>query len=201
LARAALAGLIALAAVTACGSGSKPAATPSTAAPSSLPASGPTSTSASTSTSVATGQPATTIPATATVPTTAAVATTALRTTTSIVAKSSVAASAASGGLTVTLTASPARGAPGQRVAFVVSAYEAQAHGALGYHLAYGDGTSDQIAVPLYCLGGSGSPQAQTWRLTHGYSTAGSYTASVTVTANCTPDHATTQVTITVSPA
>ena len=111
----------------------------------------------------------------------------------------SATSSATSGGLEVTLTATPSRVAPGAPVQFSLSAREAQARGALGYQISYGDGTSDQIAVPLVCLGGAGSVRAQAWPLTHRYAGAGVFRVSATVTATCTSDHATAVVSLTVT--
>ncbi len=99
----------------------------------------------------------------------------------------------------MTIGASPARAAPGATVLFSVSAHEAQARGALGYRLSYGDGTTDQNVVPLVCLGGAGSAQGQTWRLSHRYATGGVFDASVTVSANCTPDRATVALSVAVA--
>ena len=99
----------------------------------------------------------------------------------------------------VALTATPSRVAPGAVVQFSLSAREAQARGALGYQISYGDGSSDQIAVPLVCLGGAGSVRAQAWPLTHRYAGAGVFRVSATVTATCTSDHATAVVSLAVT--
>jgi hypothetical protein len=129
------------------------------------------------------GAPATTVPTT-TVPTTTA--------------SSTVSSSATAGGLTVTVTASPPHLSPGQALQVTVSARDPGAHGALAYQLAYGDGRGAHNVTPLLCTA-SVSPQAQTWAFSHAYATAGTYTVSATVTANCTPDHATVPVAVAVS--
>jgi len=84
----------------------------------------------------------------------------------------------------VTLTVSPGP-------AFTVTADESNAPGALAYQIAYGDGTTDQNAVPQHCVAGAGSPQSQTWHFTHQYAAPGTYHVSATVSATCTPDRAT----------
>jgi hypothetical protein len=95
-----------------------------------------------------------------------------------------------SGGLAVTLTATPTRTKIGSTVQFEVTASEAHALGALGYQLRYGDGTSVENAVPQFCVAGRGAPIRQTWRLSHRYKTAGQYRVSASVYVNCTSDHA-----------
>jgi hypothetical protein len=80
-------------------------------------------------------------------------------------------------------------------VAFTLSATETKAMGALGYSVTYGDGTSDQIAVPEYCTT-TPAPASQTWHLSHTYAHAGAYRVAAMVGANCTPDHATATLTV-----
>ncbi|MHB1444249.1 MAG: PKD domain-containing protein [Acidimicrobiales bacterium] len=80
-----------------------------------------------------------------------------------------------------------------------MKASESHAPGALAYQMAYGDGSSDQNNVPTYCSSGPGSPASQTWQLSHSYTKAGTYRATVTVKANCTSDTVTLDVFITVS--
>jgi len=109
-----------------------------------------------------------------------------------------VAATAASGALAVTVAGPAGAVAPGDTLMLTVSARDAQARGALAYRVAYGDATTDQNAVPQFCLAGPGAPQTASWRLTHRYATGGSFRVSVTVTANCTPDHVTAELSITV---
>jgi len=100
-------------------------------------------------------------------------------------------------GLTVTLSASPARFKAGSPVLFSASAYERDARGALGYQFLYGDGTSaPQSAVPLFCLAGGGRPVHEHWRFTHRYRKPGRFTASLTVHANCSGDRARATVTL-----
>jgi hypothetical protein len=90
----------------------------------------------------------------------------------------------------VTLTAISAVVSPGVTVRFLARAQESHATGALSYQLLYGDGTSDQAATPALCRPGAGVPAQETWRLTHHYRAAGSYSAAVTVQAQCTTDRA-----------
>ncbi len=105
-----------------------------------------------------------------------------------------------SGGLAVTLTATPTRAKTGSPVEFNLTAYAPHAPGALGYQLRYGDGTSAaQSTVPLICVEGRGAPMRQTWRLTHRYKAAGRYRASVSVYVNCTSDHATATVAVSIA--
>ena len=87
----------------------------------------------------------------------------------------------------------------GTTVKFTLTATETQARGALGYRVAYGDGSTEQNAVPQFCLAGSGTPQTSSWQLAHTYANPGSFNVSVTVTANCTPDHATAALALTIS--
>ena len=103
------------------------------------------------------------------------------------------------GGLTVTVTASPSPSARGAPVQFELTATETQPQGAFGYQIAYGDGATDQNAVPQFCVAGSGSPQTQRWELTHAYAASGTFNVSVTVSANCTSDRATATLSVTIS--
>lgn len=120
-------------------------------------------------------------------------------TTTTTPADSASSDVARSGDLTVTLTVSPAQASSGAAMQFTIAADETAAHGALAYRLTYGDGATDQNVVAQYCLGGAGAPQTQQWQLTHRYASAGRYSASVTVTANCTPDRATATVPVVIT--
>jgi len=102
-----------------------------------------------------------------------------------------------SAGLTITLSAVPARFKVGSPVTFSATAYERHAPGALGYQLLYGDGTSaPESAVPLFCLTGKGGPVHKRWRFTHRYSRPGRFTASLTVQVNCARDVARATVTV-----
>ena len=125
--------------------------------------------------------------------------TTAAPTTTTAAGSQSTSASDTSGGLTVTLTATPATTPAGTAVHFTIKASETHAPGALTYQLAYGDGSSDQNTAPTTCRSGAGTPVQQSWSLAHAYAKKGSYFARVTVRANCTSDQATATVTITVA--
>lgn len=104
-----------------------------------------------------------------------------------------------SGGLTAALTTTPTRAKAGSIVQFKVTASEHDAHGALGYRLRYGDGTTAENAVPMFCLPGKGIPVRQVWDLNHRYKSPGRYKVSLTVDVNCTSDHATASITIIVT--
>jgi hypothetical protein len=104
-----------------------------------------------------------------------------------------------SGGLTVTLTATPTHAKAGSPVEFNLAANASDAPGALGYQLHYGDGTSAENVVPQFCVAGRGTPTRETWRLTHHYTAAGRYHVSASVYVNCTSDHATTTVAVNVT--
>jgi hypothetical protein len=109
-------------------------------------------------------------------------------------------AAARSGGLAVTLTATPMRAKIGSPVEFNLTAYAPHAPGAFGYQLRYGDGTSAaQEAVPLICVEGRRTPTRQTWRLTHRYKAAGQYRVSASVYVNCTSDHVAATVAVNVT--
>jgi hypothetical protein len=108
-------------------------------------------------------------------------------------------ATARSGDLAVTLTATPMRAKAHSPVEFNLTVYAPHAPGALGYQLHYGDGTSAaQSTVPQFCIAGGGTPRRQTWRLTHRYETAGRYRVSASVYVNCTSDHATATVVVSI---
>lgn len=97
------------------------------------------------------------------------------------------------GGLTVTFTAT----ASGSTVDFDISYTEAQAYGAVGPAvLSFGDGTSQGWGIPQYC---TADPTAVSGdrQVTHDYESAGTYSSSVTVVANCTPDHVTLTLPVT----
>ena len=99
-----------------------------------------------------------------------------------------------SGGLTVTFTAT----VDGAAVNFDVASSETQAYGALGPEvLSFGNGASEGFATPEYCLA---QPMAESndRQIPYTYNKAGSYTAAVTVGANCTPDRLTLSLTFTV---
>jgi hypothetical protein len=102
-------------------------------------------------------------------------------------------------GLTVTLRATPGAVATGAPVHFVARAWTEHATGALVYGLIYGDGTSSRpVAIPQYCLAGSGRPAAGTWRFTHRYRAAGHYQVRFEVSVNCGGEHAAVRLTVTV---
>jgi hypothetical protein len=105
-----------------------------------------------------------------------------------------------SAGLAVTLTATPVLAKTGTPVEFKLTAYAPHAPGAFGYQLRYGDGTSaGHSTVPLVCIEGESVPMRQTWRLTHRYKAAGRYRVSVSVYVDCTRDHATTTVRVSIA--
>ena len=80
-------------------------------------------------------------------------------------------------------------------VHFTVSAAVAHARGALGYDVAFGDGTSTGNPVPQFCVAGNGIPRHAVWHLAHRYA-AGSYHVTVTVRVNCTRAAATARLTV-----
>jgi hypothetical protein len=86
----------------------------------------------------------------------------------------------------------------GAGVHITIDAHDSSGRGPLTYVLSFGDGTSDQPVAPLFCRSPAVA-EAESWGLTHAYAAAGSYHVSVTVTANCTTDRATTSVGVTVS--
>ena len=96
------------------------------------------------------------------------------------------------------MTASASETSVGSPVAFSVNAYESHAPGALTYQISYGDGATDQNTAPAICQGGSELPASQNWQLSHAYSQSNIYTVTVTVVANCTSDHTTNSLTITI---
>jgi hypothetical protein len=98
-----------------------------------------------------------------------------------------------SGTLTVTFTAT----VTGTSVSFAIASSDSQSYGALGPEvLDFGNGTDQGFATPEYCLA---NPAAETNDTTASTTYAtGSYTASVTVGANCTPDQLTLSLPITV---
>ena len=109
-------------------------------------------------------------------------------------------ATARSGGLAITLTATPIQAKTGSPVEFNLTAYASHAPGPLGYQLRYGDGTSAaQSTVPLICISGRGAPMRQTWHLTHRYKATGRYRASVIVYVNCASEHAAAAVAVNIA--
>jgi PKD repeat protein len=91
------------------------------------------------------------------------------------------------GGLTVTFSSS----ATGSAVTFDIAWSETEAYGAVGPEvLSFGNGAEQGFGTPEYCLV---DPVAASGNrtITYTYDAAGTYTASVTVGANCTPDHVT----------
>ncbi len=78
---------------------------------------------------------------------------------------------------------------------FTVTATVAHARGALGYDVAFGDGTTTSTPVPQFCVAGSGVPAHALWHLAHHYA-AGTYHVSVTARVNCTKATATARLTV-----
>ncbi len=106
-------------------------------------------------------------------------------------------ATARSGGLTITLTATPARVMRDSTVRLRLTARERSARGAFGDRLSYGDGTaSPPTALPQFCLAGTPPSAGRTWRFSHRYHAAGTYHVTATVFVNCTGDHVITLVTV-----
>src|ERR1700733_14034365 len=104
-----------------------------------------------------------------------------------------------SGGLAITVTATPARAKIGSTVQFGVKASEAHALGALGYQLRDAERTRAENVVPQFGVAGTGAPIRQTWRLSHRYKAAGQCRVSASVYVNCTSDHATATVAVDVT--
>jgi hypothetical protein len=103
------------------------------------------------------------------------------------------------GTLSVTLTAQPASGSGSDSaVDFVLRAEQPEAPGALAYQISYGDGATDQNVTAQVCRGGTNATARETWRLSHRYSRAGTYSVGATVTASCTPNRATAELSLTV---
>ena len=105
-------------------------------------------------------------------------------------------AMARSGGLSITLTVAPVRGAGGRAVDVTAEAQESHAPGSLTYQVGYGDGGQAQNAAPLLCQSGPSGPAHAMWRLSHRYARSGTYRVSLTVHADCTPDAAQAAVTV-----
>jgi hypothetical protein len=101
-----------------------------------------------------------------------------------------------SGGLTVTLTATPIRAKTSATIQFKVTASAQSAPGALGYQLRYGDGASAENAVPQFCVAGRDTPTRETWHLSHRYGAIGRYRVSASVYVNCTSEHGTATVAV-----
>ena len=106
-------------------------------------------------------------------------------------------ATASSGGMTVTLAASPDHAPVGGTVHITLRAQDTSAAGAFAYVVAFGDRQQTSNPVPQYCRQ-SGVPEDQTWQFTHSYAEPGSYTVAASVRDNCGTDHAATYVTVTV---
>ncbi|MGD0810626.1 MAG: hypothetical protein ABSA91_13110 [Acidimicrobiales bacterium] len=98
------------------------------------------------------------------------------------------------GGLSVTLTVRPWRAERGAAVQVSLSVSDSHATGALGYLLAFGDGSSAAPALPMYCLAGPGRAAHQTWQLSHRYVRAGHYKVMASGFANCGPGRVTATV-------
>jgi hypothetical protein len=84
-------------------------------------------------------------------------------------------------------------------VNFAIAWTETKAYGAVGPEvLSFGDGNSEGFGTPEYCLV---TPMAQSGsrQISYTYGSAGSYTAAVTVGANCTPDRLTLTVPVSIS--
>lgn len=103
-----------------------------------------------------------------------------------------------SAGLTVVLKSTSKEVKVGSTVRFDVTASDRSAPGAIGYRLSYGDGTSAENLVPMFCTAGKGVPVHETWRLTHRYKAVGRYHVSAGVYVNCTNVHVRSSVPITV---
>jgi hypothetical protein len=103
-----------------------------------------------------------------------------------------VSAASVSGQLLVTLAVAPVKAKAGATIGFTITATAGHATGGLGYQITYGDGRSDHNTVPKFCIGGTGAANQASWAVSHRYTSAGSYDASVRVYVNCGVDAATT---------
>lgn len=88
-------------------------------------------------------------------------------------------------GMTVTLTASPARAAADARVSFRLQLSARSAAGALAYRIGFGDGSSRQNIVPEFCRASPSGPERGSWEIPHRYAKAGSYRATLYGSVNC----------------
>jgi hypothetical protein len=91
------------------------------------------------------------------------------------------------------------RAGTGATIRFKVMASAQSAAGALGYQLRYGDGTSAENAVPQLCVAGRGTPTREIWHLSHRYKAAGHYRVSASVYVNCTSEHGTVTVVVSIA--
>jgi hypothetical protein len=108
-------------------------------------------------------------------------------------------ATAHHGGLTIALVAAPVHAKAGAPVRFTASAREGHAAGAIGYRLDYGDGMAAESGVtPMFCIAGPAPAAYRTWRFSHRYRSVGRYRALLHVYVNCTSDHATATVPVTI---
>jgi hypothetical protein len=103
-------------------------------------------------------------------------------------------ATATSGGLSIRVTATPSNGQIGTAVAFTITATETHAPGALHYLIAYGDGETASNPTDEVCVAGPGPAANESWSLSHNYLTPSTYTVTVTVGVNCSPDSAEVQL-------
>jgi uncharacterized Rossmann fold enzyme len=71
---------------------------------------------------------------------------------------------------------------------------EAHAPGALHYSLAYGDGEVASNPTDEVCVAGPGPPANESWTLSHNYVAPSTYTVTVTVGVNCSPDTVTVRL-------
>lgn len=101
-----------------------------------------------------------------------------------------------SGDLLVRLAVAPRRVVPRQPVRFVIHARQPAAPGPLSYQVDYGDGHTDENVVAQFCRGGDAPTETEDWQLDHRYAHDGTYRATVTVIAGCTPNRAVGTVTI-----
>ena len=104
--------------------------------------------------------------------------------------------SAALAGLAVQVAAAPPRARTGTPVRVTVRARATRAHGALGYVVTYGDGSSSHDLVPQFCLGGARTTQRATWHFEHRYRARGTYRVRVSVHAVCTAGAVSAAVTV-----
>ncbi len=103
-----------------------------------------------------------------------------------------VVAVAKDGALRVTVTATGS--GTSAVVHYAVTATDADARGALGYDVEFGDGTGTSDAVPQFCTA-TGTARHALWHLAHRYA-AGTYRVAVSVRANCSAAAATARLTV-----
>lgn len=93
--------------------------------------------------------------------------------------------SRSSNGMTVTLSATPARTAAARAVFFRLELSARSAAGALVYRVSFGDGSTRRNVVPEFCRAAPGGPEHGSWLLSHRYARAGTYRVTLQGSVNC----------------